>query len=176
MPVHVHYPQLRTLLIVRPKNRLTGSNPPNTTGRETPTLWALGLGYAGLIPFVGLALAAWFLGPADRGPAVTALLAYGATILSFIGAIHWGLAMRDASGAFGRLLVWGVVPSLVAWVALLITQTPGLLLVATGLWACFAVDRVVYRSCRLQAWLPMRLTLTAVASLSCLVGAMALWR
>ena len=47
------------------------------------------------------------------------------------------------------------------------------MLVAAVLWGCFAVDRVLYPRYRLQAWLPMRLRLTLVASVSCLAGAAA---
>jgi hypothetical protein len=47
---------------------------------------------------------------------------------------------------------------------------------AALLWACFLVDRVLYPRYQLQAWLPMRLRLTLVASLSCLAAAAALLR
>ena len=142
-----------------------------TAAASSPGPWAKGLGYGGLIPFAGLAAAICLLGPADRARSTHALLGYGATILSFLGAIHWGLAMRDAAALSRGLLLWGVVPSLVAWVALLINPIAGLCLVAAGLWACFAVDWVVYRRLGVQAWLPMRLLLTVVASVCCIAGA-----
>ena len=142
---------------------------------STPSIWAQGLGYGGLIPFVGLALAVW-LWPMYQTKAASALLAYSATIASFLGAIHWGLTMRDPQGQSTSVLTWGVVPSLMAWVALMLPADTGLLLIALLLWACFAVDRVVYTRCGLRAWLPMRLLLTTVASLSCIAGAIALTR
>ncbi|MBC8056091.1 MAG: DUF3429 family protein, partial [Rhizobiales bacterium] len=71
-------------------------------------------------------------------------------------------------------LLWGVVPSLAGWAALLLGQAPGLLLMAALLWICFAVDRALYARYGLQAWLPMRLRLTLVASLSCVAAAVAL--
>jgi hypothetical protein len=138
-----------------------------------PGTGAQALGYGGLIPFVGLAVAVWFL-PAHRGFAATALLAYCATIVSFLGSIHWGLTMRDAAGQSSDMLLWGVVPSLLAWVALLLPVAAGLWLLAALLWACFAVDRNVYTRLDLSAWLPMRLLLTAIASISCIVSAMRL--
>ena len=98
------------------------------------------------------------------------LLAYGSTILSFLGAIHWGLALRDPTGPPVAMLVWGVMPSLVAWAALVWGASEGLWLLAAGLWACWAVDRSAYPRLGLQGWLGMRLILTAVASVSC-VGA-----
>ena len=143
------------------------------TTLNSPSVWAQGLGYSGLIPFVGLALTIW-LWPTYRAQAAHALLAYGATIASFLGAIHWGLAMRAPQEPSTTLLAWGVVPSLLAWVAQLLAPTTGILLIAAILWACFAVDRVVYTSSGLRAWLPMRLLLTVVASLSCIAAAFVL--
>jgi hypothetical protein len=58
--------------------------------------------------------------------------------------------------------------------ALMLGHAPGLLLMAALLWTCFAMDRILYPRYRLQAWLPMRLRLTLVASVSCVVGAAAL--
>ena len=143
----------------------------DTTG---PSRLARQLGFGGLIPFVGLAAALWLTPPDNGPPLVMALLGYGATIASFLGAIHWGLVMRERSDRAAASLVWGVVPSLLAWAALLLGQATGLLLIAALLWACYAVDRVVYPRYQLQTWLPMRLRLTLVASGSCLAGAAAL--
>ncbi len=132
------------------------------------------LGYGGLLPFVGLAgLDLWMNSP-DGTRIAAALLAYGASILSFMGAIHWGLALRDNASPDTKLLLWGVVPSLVAWLALLLGTASGLWLVALGLWMCFAVDRMVYPRFGLRSWLPMRLVLTLVATLACALTAWSL--
>ena len=139
---------------------------------KSPSQSAHGLGYGGLIPFVGLAVAVWLQDSPDHSRSLSALQGYGATILSFLGAIHWGLAMREASGLPTGWLVWGVTPGLVAWLALLLDPVVGLWLIAAGLWTCFVVDRVAYPKFGVRAWLPMRLVLTTVASLSCIVGAM----
>ena len=139
-----------------------------------PSLWARRLGYGGLIPFVILAAALWVARPGDWPLATMALLGYGATISSFLGAIHWGLVLREGPAQPVPALLWGVVPSLLGWLALLLGHAPGLLLIAALLWACLAVDRVLYPRFQLQAWLPMRLRLTLVASIGCLAGAAAL--
>jgi hypothetical protein len=141
-----------------------------------PSPWARRLGFGGLIPFASLAAALWVAPPGDWPLARVALLGYGATIASFLGAIHWGLAMREGPFQHVPSLLWGVVPGLLGWLALLLGPAPGLLLIAALLWACFAVDRVLYPRYQLQAWLPMRLRLTLVASISCLAGAAALLR
>ena len=81
---------------------------------------AQALGYAGLIPFlylaVGLVDSAQFRFPG--GPwLIIFMVAYGAVILSFVGALHWALCLqRDELG--GGWLVWSVVPSLIGWVSL----------------------------------------------------------
>ena len=142
--------------------------------QASPSFLAQRLGLGGLIPFVGLAVALWVVWPGDWPLARMSLLGYGATISSFLGAIHWGLVMREGPVQHVPSLLWGVVPSLLGWVALLLGQVPGLLLITALLWACYAVDRVLYPRYQLQAWLPMRLRLTLVASISCLVGAAAL--
>jgi hypothetical protein len=136
-----------------------------------PSVWAQRLGYAGLLPFVGLAMATWAAEPGQRAFAGLALAGYGAVIASFLGAIHWGLVMRDAPKQSLALLAWGVMPSLMAWVAFMLSPAAGLLVIAALLWVCFAVDRVVYPRFQVQSWLPMRLTLTCIASASCVAGA-----
>ena len=141
-----------------------------------PSLWARRLGVGGLVPFVGLAVALWLAWPGGWSLAGVGLLGYGATISSFLGAIHWGLVMREGPAQPVPSLLWGVVPSLLGWLALLLSGAPGLLLIAALLWACFAVDWVLYPRYQLDAWLPMRLWLTLVASISCLAGAVALLR
>ena len=56
-----------------------------------------------------------------RAFSATALLAWGAAMLSFLGAVHWGLAIAqpDAPGNRSRLAL-GAVPVLVATLALLL--------------------------------------------------------
>ncbi len=152
---------------------------PTATGdlrAASPTLTAQMLGYSGLIPFVGLSAVAWLADGALQMKAAQVLLAYGVTILSFLGAIHWGLALHNPADPPRWMLVWGVVPSLLAWIAQLWGEASGLWILATGLWACFAVDRRVYPRFGAEGWLRMRLALTVIASLSCSAVAMRIVR
>ncbi len=132
--------------------------------------WAYRLGYAGVLPFVALAAGAWWAPVAYKGQVTFALLAYGASIASFMGAIHWGLAMRDARPAQAGPWLWGVFPSLVAWVALLLPRAQGLLTLALLLCMCLAVDWRSYPAYGLGQWLAMRLHLTGVAVVCLLAG------
>lgn len=137
-----------------------------------PSATALRLGYAGLLPFAGIAVLVWLLPPQARVYATLALGGYAATIVSFLGGIHWGIAFGAAQPP-ASLFVWGVLPSLAAWVALLLPAGTGLLLHAAMLLACYAVDRQVYPRHGLGHWLPLRLRLSSIAALTCLVGAAA---
>jgi hypothetical protein len=132
--------------------------------------WALGI--AGLFPFVAGAVGLWSLPPEWVGLAALALLTYAAVIVSFLGGIHWGLAMPLAQTRRG-LLIWGVLPSLLAWAGLLLNNAWGLLLMAASLLLCYIVDCKIYRSLRLGDWLALRALLTFVSVLSCLAGAAA---
>jgi hypothetical protein len=130
------------------------------------------LGYGGLAPFVGLALLAAADGP-HAALWSRALVGYGAVILAFVGALHWGFAMSapalDAAGRT-RAFAWSVVPALLAWPATVLgTGTASLVLVA-GLALHLAQDHRLARRAALPAWyLPMRWRLTVVASV-CLLA------
>ena len=141
------------------------------TAAEDPT-WVLirRLGYAGLLPFVFLAMGLWLVG-ADLHPSVAlAMQAYGAVIVSFLGGIHWGVGFRNAliAPAAPRVhFIWGVVPSLLAWVAVMMPAHAGLPLLGGVLIGCYVVDSRTWPAAGLAPWLPMRLQLTLIASLSC---------
>jgi hypothetical protein len=136
----------------------------------TPSPLALWLGWAGLIPFALGAALVWVVREEAHPYAVLLLSAYAAVIISFLGGIHWGLAMRQPQPS-ARLLVWGVVPSLLAWVAVMMPAESALFIHGLVLIACYAVDRRVYPAQGAAAWLVLRFRLTAVASLSCFIGA-----
>ena len=144
----------------------------NGTMRDRPNALARVLGFGGLIPFVGLALASWMAPSVYQPEVLRALAAYAATIASFVGALYWGAAMHRNDLNKAVLLAWGVVPSLVAWLALLTNPATGLLVLSVLLVVCFGVDRVMYLRMGLLGWLPMRLQLTAIAGTSCVAAAM----
>jgi hypothetical protein len=142
--------------------------------RATPPAAAQLLGYAGLLPFAAGAAGVWLLPPDQHGWVTQGLAAYAALIATFLGGIHWGMAMRDPQP---RLLcwLWGVLPSLLCWAALLVLPLWGaaaaLSALAATLLLCLVVDSRLYAVHGLAGWLGMRLRLTAVAAISCLVGA-----
>ena len=150
---------------------LTYTLPMTASHFPPPSAAARVLGLGGLLPFVAGGVALALLRPPGLlAWAGTALVAYGALIASFLGGIHWGLAMSGHQPV-GLRLGWGVAPSLLAWIALLLPVSLGLLLVAVLLVVCYAVDRRLYASAGLSSWLGLRLQLTSVAAVSCLAGA-----
>lgn len=82
------------------------------------------LGNLGLLPFYALAMAAFLpLGDAASRFVLIALVGYAAVILSFLGAVHWGLTLltpRMTKSQAWNSLGWGVLPSLLGWLALLL--------------------------------------------------------
>ena len=89
---------------------------------------AQALGWAGVLPFLGLAALAWV--PAWRPDALAAFVAYGALILSFLGGQRWGRALAAGTGNGPYALA--VVPSLWAWLAWMAPPAAGLALLALG--------------------------------------------
>lgn len=140
-------------------NGLARSTDPQT--RRTAS-W---LGLAGVLPFLIGAAWAWILGGGETADwLLRAVAAYAAIILSFLGGVHWGLALRDAEADSSHYII-SVVPSLLAWLALLLPLGPALALLTI----CF-VGQLVVDLLRLQlpAWfrnLRALLTLLVVAGL-----------
>ena len=128
------------------------------------------LGYGGLIPFIGLAGLSFIISSDQRPLVIFNLLAYGVTIISFLGAIHWGLTMVESNPKKWRLL-WGVAPSLLGWVSLMLQPDLGLLLVAVTLLLCLIIDYKIYPEYGIGHWLGMRLVLGCVAITSTVLPA-----
>lgn len=139
-----------------------------------PARW---LGFGGLVPFFALT-AACLLNPAQAARWSFALLAYGAVILSFVGALHWGFATlwQDHPASHrARMMAWSVVPALGAWLALLLPQTLGLGLLSTLFIVHYLFDVAVTRQGNLPVWyLRLRAPLTSGAVISLTVAAITL--
>lgn len=147
------------------------SNPPQQLNREPPSYVAW-LGYGGLLPFIGLAVLIW--ADAQRAAAWSeGLLGYGVVVLSFVGALHWGVAM-STSGLDPRLrretFIWSVVPALLAWSATFLVGGAASVILVLGFVLHLVQDRRLAGTAELPAWyLPLRWRLTVVASI-CLLS------
>lgn len=151
---------------------------------------AFALGFAGLLPQAA-ALALIVIGrrdPTDLAwiPLIAGYglaLVYGAVILSFLGGIWWGFAMRRAAGQ-GRLAALAVVPALVGtgcvgWGALLFDQPWGAAApVALGLAviATLPVDRRLVETGEAPAnWMRLRVPLSLGLGLLTIASGVVLW-
>ena len=124
------------------------------------------LGYGGLIPFVVLAM----LSVAEPSHGILyrgALMLYGAVILSFVGAIHWGVAMASVhmdDATRRACYVWSVVPSLMAWSTFVLSPIGATLTLVLGFILQYWRDRSLGAFMPWPKWyLPLRIRLTFVA-------------
>ncbi len=129
------------------------------------------LGLGGLIPFMGLALITTSPDPMRVDFAARALTMYAASILTFVGALHWGVLLATPNHRLekrGRLrYLWSIVPSLYAVAATMLPPIWALPILAAGLVIAYAVDVPIYRKQgNLQWFLKLRTLLTVVAVLS----------
>lgn len=129
---------------------------------------ALYLGFSGLIPFVTAPLL--MATTQSFYPEVAyAQMLYGACIVSFLGGARWGFAIPDGSPAQPDWMNLGnsVVPSLLAWLALLCRDNivEGAMLVMMGLGLSLHYDLTLLPG--YPAWFKaMRTVLTLVATFS----------
>lgn len=152
---------------------------------------ALTLGLAGLIPFFVSAVVAWipnvlsvalqdnaavFSSPdLIKQKAILALGTYGAVILSFLGGIRWGNILNNKTqvGRWGPLTL-SVLPSLIAWPALLLPAVWMLSLLAAGFVLQYAADIEAVRQKILPPWFGrLRTVLTSGATVALLIGLLA---
>jgi hypothetical protein len=163
------------------RGHATGANPvqqPKSSQNQIPPAAKL-LGGLGAIPFICLGLASLVLEDANRQQVAFALVVYGALILSFLGGIHWGLAIAgfgpdQVDNATFRRLAWSVVPSLIGWCALLLLPREGLPVLAAAFILLFLFDLYASRQGEAPAWYPnLRWPLTMAVVAALLAGALA---
>lgn len=113
-------------------------------GGNPPLPFVLGL--SGLIPFWALALAVATGWPRALPPGEAAglLATYGATILSFLGGIRWGIAVATPRADQPRVAtdyVFGVTPQLFAWGALALPDPWRFVVLGLGVLLLGPIDR-----------------------------------
>ena len=135
--------------------------------------WILGL--AGLLPFLAHALFSWLSPPSELVGVLRSQAHYAASILTFLGALHWGVTLASPSivdrAAVMRLL-WSVLPSIFCWVVTLYPTDVSLPLLFAGLLVALAIDLMLYRDTPVPRWF---LTLRVVLSAGALASVGASW-
>ena len=123
------------------------------------------LGYLGLLPIL-VSTTLIFLDSHHLMLWRNLLLTYAVVILSFLGALHWAFAMVIESLATKKrnmMFIGSVLSSLMAWIALLIPQMYGLLLLSSLFIFALWMDIKLAQFSILPAWyLPLRFRLTFV--------------
>ena len=133
------------------------------------------LGYAGLIPFVAIAIWLWVPYNDHDLTLNHALLAYAAIILSFMGAVHWGLATVSGDTVESRQLVISVLPALIAWFAIFIPPMFHYSLLVLAFTGLCLFDVRMARTGHVPVWYPkLRIPLTVVVVISLISAQLAL--
>lgn len=146
---------------------------PGDPSRNTIPPAALILGLAGILPFAAAAVAQTgrleLISPAEG---LRLAVIYGAVILSFLGGIRWGAALRAQRRSQARDFSASVLPSLAGVAALLLPDGLAISLLIAGFLMQALWDVLSVESGSLPPWfgkLRMILTAGAVASLMVLL-------
>ena len=128
---------------------LDAAKDPNALVGPPPSripLSALIPGLLGLLPFWVLSLATVIDTGFDPVIAIVALIMYGAVILSFVGALWWGMAVHAPAGSQrNTMFLWSVMPALIGWFATLATTDVGLRMLMAGLALQWLLDSMLLR-------------------------------
>jgi hypothetical protein len=89
--------------------------------------------YAGLVPFIGCLAAVALLPDAEgRDLAQRAAVAWGAVVLSFVGAVHWGLALAGRLAWSPARLIASIAPAVVGAAAVVLGGQRAFALLVAG--------------------------------------------
>ena len=140
------------------------------------------LAYAGLIPFIGLALMVQLAPTPINYLSAESIASYGAIIVAFMGALHWGANLQTLGKPLSgdrwidrNAWIWGITPALIAWVALHIYIPVSLIILAATLVIQRNIDKDTYtyyftNDDARAAFLTMRTRLSYIAA-ACLTWA-----
>ena len=130
------------------------------------------LGYAGLVPFLVLALGLWIIPQPYTDQLNQALMTYAAIILSFMGAVHWGAAVDLVNKNQQLQLGLSVIPPLIEWLALLLPIFYGLSLLTVAFVLLCIIDSLSTKLNAMPRWYPkLRVPLTTIV-VSCMITAL----
>ena len=130
------------------------------------------LGYAGVIPFIFFSCCSIiekeFFNSIDS---LNILRNYAVIILTFLGAVHWGLTLNDFDESSTKFfLIWGIIPSLLAYVTTFLDSFVALLGLVIGFSLCYFFDRKVFIAREANRWyVKIRLRLTFLVEI-CLIS------
>ncbi len=128
--------------------------------------FATRLGIAALSPFVLLMLLCCVVPLEVAEFFVSAQLVYGIAILGFLGGLHWGLSFISKERTVEDLkrdLLWGVVPTIVAWFSMAYISGAAFLVQMAAFIFSYQYDKRMYQRFDIPPWfLELRFRLTSV--------------
>ncbi len=142
------------------------------SARTRRLAWSLSL--AGFLPFLVLTAAVVFMEEINpvRPIVLDALKTYSAIILSFLGGIRWGVAMKDRNPVRARrAFVMSVIPSLIGWFGLFLPHPYifgvfALAFAAQGAWDSLSGATGAFGDwfVRLRIWLTLLVTAAMITA------------
>ena len=135
------------------------------------------LSYGGLLPFVICIVGIYFGSKELSSYSTIGFVSYGAVILSFVGAVHWGFLLKsDSIQRQGLLLSISVLPGLIGWLALISPLRAALLVLCIAYPLLFVYEKLSELNSLLPKWyMLMRFRLTIVVTLSMLIALSAVY-
>lgn len=122
--------------------------------------------YAGLLPFCAALLGVALLpGYAERELAQRAALGWGAVILAFLGAVHWGLGLAGRMRLTPRRVAGAVLPALLGAAAVMLEGQRGFALLVVGFGIFWMYERGEVAPDLPPAYLALRRNLTLAVCL-----------
>ncbi len=132
------------------------------------------LGYLGLIPFLTSGVLIWFT--QFHTYAIKSLSIYAAVILTFIGGVHWGIAMHTHQNKNQSKIntrnqfIFSVIPSLIAWSAIVFSNSTGLVIIALCFGMFWLIEKLYFHEYLSSWYMRLRSHLTLVACFSIIIG------
>lgn len=130
------------------------------------------LGYGGLLPFFILTIAVLLRSPLPYLEGVRLdwwLVTYTAVIISFLGAVHWGvvLGLQDwlTPAESQHMMIYSVTPAILAWLAFLLPVNAALLVMGVLIVGTYIIDSMWLFHRLKSQYGKLRLHLTIVVAL-----------
>ena len=146
---------------LKPTSNTMSNNMPNNSPGITPYL----LGIFGLVPFVASSVGIFYF-PSSLNQLLNLQALYGCSILSFLGAVHWGIAMNSPNSS--KRYIVSVLPALLGFSSCLIPHVPVTLIVqGIGFLGLYGYERKLYKANLIPKWyIRLRFGLTAIVLIS----------
>ena len=127
---------------------------------KNPGITPYFIGALGLTPFVASTVGIYYF-PSSLDQLLYLQSLYGCSILSFLGAVHWGILF---SNPCSKKYIAGVVPMLVGFSSCLVPHVPVTLMIqGIGFLGLYAYERRLYKANFIPKWyINLRFGLTGI--------------